>query len=87
MGINGILADYYQAGYVNSKAAKVEEGKSFAEIATQKVAEADKEIAQEKPSAVLDVIGANAPDEVKHAWMKQKKKRVCILQNVDYINS
>lgn len=32
MGINGILADYYQAGYVNSKATKVEEGKSFAEV-------------------------------------------------------
>lgn len=29
MGINGILADYYQAGYVNSKATKVEEGKSL----------------------------------------------------------
>lgn len=38
MGINGISTDYYQAGYVNSKASKAEEGKSFAEIATQKVA-------------------------------------------------
>ncbi len=74
MGINGILADYYQAGYVNSKAAKVEEEKSFVEIATQKMAEADKEIAQEKSSAVLDVIGANAPDEVKHAWMEAEKE-------------
>ncbi len=29
MGISGILADYYQVGYVSSKAAKTEEGKSF----------------------------------------------------------
>ena len=26
MGINGILADYFQAGYVNSKAANAETG-------------------------------------------------------------
>ena len=50
MGINGIGANYYQAGYTNSKAAKT--GKSFAEIASQKVAEADKQYCLDRASAV-----------------------------------
>lgn len=74
MGINGIAADYYQAGYTNNKATKAEEGKSFAEIASQKVAEAEKETVQENTSAVLDVIGANAPDEVRQAWIEAEKE-------------
>ncbi len=74
MGINGIVSDYYQAGYTNKQVAKSEAGKSFAEIASQKVTEADKEAAQEKTSAVLDLIGANAPDEVRQAWAEAEKE-------------
>lgn len=74
MGINGIAANYYQAGYTNNQATKAEAGKSFVEIASQKVAEAGKETVQEKTSAVLDVIGANAPDEVRQAWTEAEKE-------------
>ena len=58
MGINGIVADYYQAGYVNSKAAKTEEGKSFAEIVEQKSVEADKQYCMDRASEAFDTIGA-----------------------------
>lgn len=74
MDINGIVGDYYRAGYTNNKATKAETGKTFAEIASQKVAEAKKEAAQEKTSAILDVIGANAPDEVRQAWTEAEKE-------------
>lgn len=43
MGINGVALDYYQAGYTNNKATKAEAGKSFADIPSQKVVEADKQ--------------------------------------------
>lgn len=43
MAINGIATNYYQTGYVNNKATKAETGKTFAEIASQKVEEAEKE--------------------------------------------
>ncbi len=74
MGINGIVPDYYQAGYTNNQVAKSEAGKSFAEIASQKVAEADKEKMQEKSSKVLDLIDTHAPDEVKQAWAEAEKE-------------
>lgn len=74
MGISGIAANYYQTGYANNKATKAETGKTFAEIANQKVEEAEKETVQENTSAVLDVIGANAPDEVKQAWTEAEKE-------------
>lgn len=74
MGIYGIAANYYQMGYTNSKTTKAETGKTFAEIASQKVAEADKETVQEKTAAVLDVVGANAPDEVRQAWTEAEKE-------------
>ena len=32
MDINGIVGDYYRAGYTNNKAAKAETGKSFERI-------------------------------------------------------
>ena len=64
MAINGIATGYFSTGYVNNKATKAETGKTFAEIAIQKVMEAGKETVQKKTSAVLGVIGANAPDEV-----------------------
>ena len=65
MGINEIAADYYQAGYTNNKATKAEEGKSFAEISSQKVVEADKQYCLDRASAAFDTIGAHAPDEVR----------------------
>ncbi|MDE7283737.1 MAG: hypothetical protein K2N85_09170 [Lachnospiraceae bacterium] len=74
MDIIGIVADYYRAEYTNNKAAKADAGKSFAEIASQKVAEAEKETVQEKIAAVLDVIGANAPDKVRQAWTEAEKE-------------
>ena len=74
MDINGIVADYYRAGYTNNKATKAETGKTFAEIASQKVAESEKETVQENTSAVLDVIGANAPDKVRQAWTEAEKE-------------
>ena len=74
MDINGIVADYYRAGYTNNQATKAEAGKTFAEIASQKVAEAEKETVQENTSAVLDVIGANAPDEVRQEWTEAEKE-------------
>lgn len=74
MDINGIVADYYRAGYTNNQAIKAEEGKTFAEIASQKVAEAEKETVQEKTAAALDVIGANAPDKVRQAWIEAEKE-------------
>ncbi len=70
MGINGIVSDYYQAGYTNKQVAKSEAGKSFAEIASQKVAEADKQYCLDRASAAFDTIGAYAPDEVKQAWIE-----------------
>ncbi|MBD5503917.1 MAG: hypothetical protein HDR09_09295 [Lachnospiraceae bacterium] len=70
MGINGIGANYYQAGYTNNEATKAEAGKSFAEIASQKVAEADKQYCLDRASAAFDTIGEHAPDEVKQAWME-----------------
>lgn len=74
MDINGIVANYYQLGYTNNQATKAEAGKTFAEIASQKVAEAEKETVQEKTAAVLDVIGANAPDKVRQAWTEAEKE-------------
>ena len=74
MGISGIAADYYQAGYVNSKAAKVEEGKNFAEIVEQKSVEADKQYCLDRASEAFDTIGAYAPDEVRQAWMEASEQ-------------
>ena len=74
MGINGIVADYYQAGYTKNKAAKAETGKSFAEIASQKVAEADKQYCLDRASEAFNTIGAHAPDEVRQAWMEASEE-------------
>ena len=74
MSINGIAANYYQMGYTKYQATKAEAGKSFVEIASQKAAESDKETTQEKTSAVLELIGANAPDEVRQAWTEAEKE-------------
>ena len=70
MGISGIAANYYQTGYANNKATKAETGKTFAEIASQKVAEAEKETVQERAAAAFDTIGTYAPVEVKQAWLE-----------------
>lgn len=43
MAINGIAANYFSTGYTNNQATKAETGKTFAEIASQKVEEAEKE--------------------------------------------
>ncbi|MCM1126938.1 MAG: hypothetical protein NC429_10750 [Lachnospiraceae bacterium] len=74
MDINGIAANYYQMVYRNNQAAKAETGNSFAEIASRKVAETEKETVQENTAAALDVIGANAPDAVRQAWMEAEKE-------------
>ena len=74
MSINGISAGYYPTAYANNKTTKAETGKTFADIASQKSAEADKEAVQEKFSAVLDHIGLQAPDEVKQAWTEAEEE-------------
>ena len=74
MGINGIGANYYQVGYTNNKATKAEEGKSFAEIASQKVTEADRQYCLDRASAAFDTIGAHAPDEVRQAWLEASEE-------------
>lgn len=70
MDISGIAADYFPTGHTDNKTAKAETGKSFAEIASQKVTEADKQYCMDRASAAFDTIGADAPDEVKQAWME-----------------
>ena len=88
MGINGIATNYFSTGYTNNEAAKAEAGKSFAEIASQKAAEADKETVQEKTPEIIDLIGPNAPDEVKQAWMEaEEEKGVHIAKGGLYITS
>lgn len=74
MAINVMPTGFYPTGYTNNKATKAETGKSFAEIASQKVAEADNKVVQEKTSAVLDLIGAHAPDVVKQAYLEAEKE-------------
>ncbi len=74
MSINVMSTGYYQIGYVNNKTAKAESGKSFAEIASQKVAEADKQYCLDRASAAFDTIGAYAPDEVRQAWMEASEE-------------
>ena len=74
MSINGISTGYYPTAYANNKTTKAETGKTFAEIASQKSVEADKEAVQEKFSVVLDYIGSQAPDEVKQAWTEAEKE-------------
>lgn len=72
MSINVISAGYYPTGYANNKTTRAEAGKAFAEIASQKSVEADKEAVQEKTSSVLNPIGSQASDEVKRAWKEVK---------------
>ncbi|MBD5503918.1 MAG: hypothetical protein HDR09_09300 [Lachnospiraceae bacterium] len=74
MGINGIAANYYQMGYTNNEATKAETEKSFVEIASQKVAEADKETVQDKSSEIINLFGPNAPDAVKQAWLEAEEE-------------
>ena len=56
------------------KATKAEEGKSFAEIASQKVTEADRQYCLDRASAAFDTIGAHAPDEVRQAWLEASEE-------------
>ena len=74
MDISGIGANYYQAGYTNSKATKAETGNTFAEIASQKVVEADKQYCLDRASAAFDTIGAHAPDKVRQAWLEASEE-------------
>ena len=74
MAINVMSMGYYTTGYANNKTTKAETGKSFAEIASQKVAEADKEVVQEKSSVGFDSIGSQAPDVVRQAWMETEEE-------------
>ena len=73
MGINVMSTAYYSTGYTNNQTTKAETGKSFAEIASQKVAEADNEIVADKSTAAFDTFGAYAPDEVRQAWKEAEE--------------
>ena len=55
MGINGIPTGYYPTGFTNNKTTKAETGKTFAEIASQKSMEADKQYCMDRASAALDI--------------------------------
>lgn len=75
MGINGVAAGYYPAGYAGNQTAKTASEKNFAEIAAQKAAGTDTvENASEKYSAVVDSIGHNAPEKVKQAFTEAEKE-------------
>ncbi|MBD5503919.1 MAG: hypothetical protein HDR09_09305 [Lachnospiraceae bacterium] len=74
MGINGIGANYFQAGYTNNKATKAEEGKTFADIVEQKSVDADKQYCLDRASEAFDTIGAHAPDEVRKAWLEASEE-------------
>ena len=74
MDINGIGANYFQAIYTNNEVTKTEAGKSFAEIANQKVTEADKQYCLDRASEAFDTIGAHAPDEVRQAWLEASEE-------------
>ncbi len=74
MSINVMSTGYYPTAYVNNKTAKAESGKNFAEIASQKATEADKEKMQEQQSKVLELIGAHAPNEVRQAWTEAEEE-------------
>ncbi len=74
MGINGIgAAGYPMTGYVARKAEKNAESteKGFMEIVTEKAEQEKKADYDEK---AFESVGANAPEEVKQAWMEAAKE-------------
>ena len=75
MGISGVAAGYYPAGYASNQTAKTASEKNFAEIAAQKAAGTDTAgSSSEKYPAVVDSIGHNAPEKVKQAFTEAEKE-------------
>lgn len=74
MGINGIgTAGYPMAGYMAKKAERNAESaeKGFMDTVAEKTAQDKKTDYDEK---ALESVGANAPEEVKQAWMEAAKE-------------
>lgn len=74
MGINGIgAAGYPMAGYMARKAERNVESaeKGFMEAVAEKAAQDEKADYDEK---AFESVGANAPEEVKQAWMEAAKE-------------
>ena len=74
MGINGIgAAGYPMAGYMAKKAERNDESteKGFMEIVAEKAEQEKKADYDEK---AFESVGANAPEEVKQAWMEAAKE-------------
>ena len=71
MGINGIgAAGYPMAGYMAKKAERNDESteKGFMEIVAEQEKKADYD------EKAFESVGANAPEEVKQAWMEAAKE-------------
>ena len=74
MGINGIgAAGYPAAGYMTRKSERNVESaeKGFMETVAEKAAQDEKADYDEK---AFESVGANAPEEVKQAWMEAAKE-------------
>ena len=71
MGINGIeTAGYPVTGYTNNIVTKAETGKNFADTITEKVETSKRDYDEE----AFNMVGANAPQSVKDAWMETVKE-------------
>lgn len=74
MSINGIgAAGYPMAGYMAKKAERNDESteKGFMEIVAEK---AEQEKKADYDEEAFESVGANAPEEVKQAWMEAAKE-------------
>lgn len=73
MNVNGIGASCPAAGYETRKAGKnaASEAAGFMEIAAEKAVQ-DKE--KDQNEKAFDMVGPNAPQEVKDAWMDAAKE-------------
>lgn len=71
---NDYHVPYHAAVKKNTQDKTEKTNASFADAVSAKVSEAENREVQNKTSAVLDSIGAQAPDEVKQAWMEAEKE-------------
>ena len=70
MSINGIGAGYSPTGYTNNIVTKAETGKNFADTITEKVETSKRDYDEE----AFKLVGSNAPQSVKDAWMETVKE-------------
>ncbi|MDE6602269.1 MAG: hypothetical protein K2K90_08925 [Lachnospiraceae bacterium] len=65
---------YHAAVKKNTQDKTGNTNSAFADAVSAKASEAENREVQNKTSAVLDSIGAQAPDEVKQAWMEAEEE-------------